>query len=265
MQTRATPGRVGHREVVAGLQRALVVQLDLAADVEHERAVGGVEHARARDRVDGVGQPRPVGGVAGLDGDVADRVGVRRPGRGRRRRSCRRPRRSRCATLPSIPGRWSISTRRVRLYWALGVVAIALAPSYASTGRPAARALDAPLAQIASDEHGRRALPDRRQQPRLPGVLRAAGVDRDLDRGAHQRDLRLRLDAGQDPHRLRAQGHGRRLGRRARAGARRSTPSTRPSAPAARICSRSSGRTWSRWSTPSATATSGSTATRPTT
>ena len=28
------------------------------------------------------------------------------------------------ATLPSMPGRWSISTRRVRLYWALGVVAI---------------------------------------------------------------------------------------------------------------------------------------------
>ena len=30
-QTRATPGRVGHREVVAGVQRALVVHLDLAA------------------------------------------------------------------------------------------------------------------------------------------------------------------------------------------------------------------------------------------
>ena len=63
---------VGHREVVAGLQRALVLDLDLAPDVEHEGAVGGVEHAGAGDRVDGVGQARPVGGVAGLDGDVAD-------------------------------------------------------------------------------------------------------------------------------------------------------------------------------------------------
>ena len=38
-----------------------------------------------------------------------------------------------------------------------------------------------------------RALPDRRQQPRLPGVLRPARVDRDLRRPAHERDLRLRL------------------------------------------------------------------------
>ncbi len=42
--------------------------------MQQERAVGGVEHARARDPVHGVGQPRPVGRVAGLDGDVADRV-----------------------------------------------------------------------------------------------------------------------------------------------------------------------------------------------
>jgi len=28
------------------------------------------------------------------------------------------------ATFPSIPGRWLICTRRVRLYWALGVLAI---------------------------------------------------------------------------------------------------------------------------------------------
>ena len=95
--------RVGHREVVARLQRALVVQLDLAADVEHERAVGGVEHAGAGDRVDRVGQPRPVGRVGGLDGDVADRVGVRRPGRGRRRRSCRRRRRSRSRPCRACP------------------------------------------------------------------------------------------------------------------------------------------------------------------
>ena len=61
---------------------------------------------------------------------------------------------------------------------------------------------------------GGRALSDRRQQPGVPGVLRAARVDRHVHRSAHQRDLRVRLDAGQDPHRLRAQGDRRRLGRR---------------------------------------------------
>ena len=58
-----------------------------------------------------------------------------------------------------------------------------------------------------------RALPDRRQLACLPGVLRAAGVDRDERRAADQRDLRARLDAGQD-HRRAPPGRGRRrLGR----------------------------------------------------
>ena len=39
MQTRATPGRVGHREIVAGLDRDFRVDLDLAALVHQERAV----------------------------------------------------------------------------------------------------------------------------------------------------------------------------------------------------------------------------------
>ena len=59
-----------------------------------------------------------------------------------------------------------------------------------------------------------RALPDRRQLARLPGVLRAARVDRHLRRPADQRDLRLRLDAREDPHRPRRRAHGRGLGRR---------------------------------------------------
>ena len=50
MQTRATPGRVGHREVVAGLQRVLVALLDLAAEVHAERAVGDVDDRRRRRR-----------------------------------------------------------------------------------------------------------------------------------------------------------------------------------------------------------------------
>ena len=88
------------------------------------------------------------------------------------------------ATLPSIPGTWSISTRSVRLYWALGVVGHA-APDLMPRGDGVRRtAADRDPAQIASDDDARRALPDRRQQPRLPRVLRAAGVDRDLDRRA---------------------------------------------------------------------------------
>ncbi len=56
-------------------------------------------------------------------------------------------------------------------------------------------------------------VPDRRSQPRLPGVLRAAGVDRDLHRRADQRDLRVRLDAREDRHRVRGSSDRRRLGR----------------------------------------------------
>ena len=40
-------GRVDHREVVAGLQRMLVGLFDLAADVQQEGAVGGVDHLGA--------------------------------------------------------------------------------------------------------------------------------------------------------------------------------------------------------------------------
>ena len=46
-----------------------------------------------------------------------------------------------------------------------------------------------------------RALPDRRQLARLPGLLRPARVDRDQRRAADQRDLRARLDAGQNHRR----------------------------------------------------------------
>ena len=46
--------RVRHRQVVAGLQRVLVVLLDLAADVHAQGPVGGVDHRRAVDRVDRV-------------------------------------------------------------------------------------------------------------------------------------------------------------------------------------------------------------------
>ena len=52
--------RVGHREVVAGAQRVAVALLDLAAQVQQERAVGDVDDARAVDarRSRRAGRPR---------------------------------------------------------------------------------------------------------------------------------------------------------------------------------------------------------------
>ena len=79
-------------------------------------------------------------------------------------------------------------------------------------------------------EARRGAVPDRRELARLPGVLRAPGVDRDRGRAADERDLRVRLDDGQDPHRPLAEGRRSSPGTRAGRGARRSTPSTRRSA-----------------------------------
>ena len=125
------------------------------------------------------------------------------------------------------------------------------------------------LAWGGPDGHERRqpprAVPDRRELARLPRVLRAPGVDRHLRRAADERDLRLRLDAGEDPHRPRRRADGRGLGRRACPAARRSPPTTRRSAPRAPTCSSSSGRTCSRSSRRSATPTCPSRATRPTT
>src|SRR3954468_14791108 len=58
-----------------------------------------------------------------------------------------------------------------------------------------------------------RALPDRRQQPRVPRGLPPAGDDRDLARAADERDLRLRLHARQADDRVRPEADDRGLGR----------------------------------------------------
>ena len=58
------------------------------------------------------------------------------------------------------------------------------------------------------------AVPDRREQPRLPCLLRPSRVDRHLEGPPHQRDLRLRVDAREDHLRLRRQAHACGLGRR---------------------------------------------------
>ena len=72
MLTRPTPGRVGHREVVAVLQRHLRVDLDLAADVEQEGPVADLVDLDAVDGVDRLLELVGVVGVAGRAGDVED-------------------------------------------------------------------------------------------------------------------------------------------------------------------------------------------------
>ena len=63
--------RVGHREVVAGLQRVLVVLLDLALLVHLEGAVGEAEDPRAAGRPDRAEDLLPVLGAVGVDRELA--------------------------------------------------------------------------------------------------------------------------------------------------------------------------------------------------
>src|SRR3954464_6800160 len=125
------------------------------------------------------------------------------------------------ATRPSMPGRSAISTRIVRLYWADGegdIWPLTLGEGQApGAGPPAylhASPRGPPLGSLSDGRQRvrrqpRRALPDRRQLARLPGVLRPAGVHRDLHGRADQRDLRLRVDAREAPDRARPEAHGR--------------------------------------------------------
>src|SRR6185437_6954198 len=67
--------RVDHREVGAGLERVLVGLLDLAPHVQQERAVGRVDHVRARHPRDRRQDPIPVVLAGGVHDDVAQRSG----------------------------------------------------------------------------------------------------------------------------------------------------------------------------------------------
>ena len=64
--------RVGHREVVAGLQRVLVVLLDLALLVHLEGAVGEAEYARAARRPDRAQDLLPLLRAVGVDRELAN-------------------------------------------------------------------------------------------------------------------------------------------------------------------------------------------------
>ncbi len=78
-------GRVRHREVVAGLQRVLVVLLDLALLVHLEGAIGEAEHACAPGGADRAQDLLPVLGAVGVDRELANALalGSRRRGPGR--------------------------------------------------------------------------------------------------------------------------------------------------------------------------------------
>ena len=111
----------------------------------------------------------------------------------------------------------SISTRRVMLYWALGVTAN-VAPCGAReraasiTGGPAP-GVSSRRARHRRPARDRAAPPDRRQQPRVPGVPRPAGHDLDGRRLPHERPLRPRRDDDEDARRGAARARGRGLGR----------------------------------------------------
>ena len=64
--------RVGHREVVAGLQRVLVLLVDLAAAVHLQGAVDVAEHPRAARGADRAEDLLPVLLVASVDGELAN-------------------------------------------------------------------------------------------------------------------------------------------------------------------------------------------------
>ena len=66
------PRRVGHREVVARLDRDGPVDLDLAAEVHQEGAVGDALDADVGDGADRLDHALAVLGVDAGDGDVAD-------------------------------------------------------------------------------------------------------------------------------------------------------------------------------------------------
>ena len=214
--------------------------------------------------------------------DVARRPRRRGRRRPRRRGSRRRPSSGRCA-LEVARSRAAAARRRAGARSARRAGSAAsprssesgldLEASASAPGRyPRVCAKDADRSRAGAGRRARarlRALHRRRQQPRLPRVLRAARGARDDRRPADERAARLHQHALQAARRLPAEGRRRRVGlapgapRCGRRGRRRRLQG----GPAGRCptCSASSSRTSGRSSRRSATATSSSRAGRPTT
>ena len=173
-------------------------------------------------------RPADSSAVAGVGsaGVPSAALGGRRFGRRRGFRSGWLGRVRRRVGLPVSPPRaprWRRPRRGGgRSVLSCSVVSSAIADLQPIEGSPAPRAEPRPPGDIKCSRrdgeeqrrHTPRAVPDRRELARLPRVLRAARVDRHLGRPPDQRDLRLRVDAREDPHRLRRGADRRGVGRR---------------------------------------------------
>ena len=181
----------------------------------------------------------------GVDDDVAQAsAGVALDARRPRRRS-RRRRRSRSCTRPSTPGLSSSLTRIVRRYWALGVALTCWLPPWLAAGhvlrkslhaqaQTPARGADAPRAprRVGAMAVGTKQRRERRRSASAgpAGERRLFLIDgpslvyraffalpesiATSTGSADQRDLRVRLDAREDRHRVRRLADRRRVGRR---------------------------------------------------
>ena len=266
-------GRVGHREVVARLQRVLVVLLDLAAAVHRHRAVDVVEDAGAAGRADRAQDLLPVGLVAGVDRELAHPLALG-AGAGHEVDALER-----AAGLGDLRGQLAQRLlARVELDAhgdrELGGDGCHGRRIHTSASESPAR--DG-LSRITP--HKIDGWPKRGRQRQGPGELflidgnslayraffalpesiaTADGRPTNAIYGFASMMAKLLIDHSPE-------GGDRRLGHRAGRAARRSTPSTRRSASRAPTCCRSSGRTWRRWPRRSGSPTSRSRATRPTT
>ena len=80
MDGHAHPGhsrRIGHGQIVTRLDGDAAIDLDLAAQVHEEGAVGDVHHGDALDAAEALGDALAVRLVAGLEGDVAGHLAPR--------------------------------------------------------------------------------------------------------------------------------------------------------------------------------------------
>ena len=129
-------GRVGHREVVARLQRGLRHHLELAAQVEQERPVGDVLDLDPGERAHRLDDACDVRVVGGEHGHVADLLAVLDPDEVDRAEQAARVADRASPAARRHPGWLSRWTRRVALKEADGCGAVRSRPSFAARPSP---------------------------------------------------------------------------------------------------------------------------------
>src|SRR6202050_4205642 len=189
-----------------------VVLLDLAAHVQQEGTVRGVDDLGADERADRREDLLPVGPAGGVDHDVAQAVvavgldqvdraddAARLSDRGGEQPEDALGVIELDADRKAILGAWCCAHWEALLgSWRLrmlgGIDAGPRLVEWSSDGHRDDRGAQGACAHGRSWAYALAApLPDRRPEPRLSRLLRAPRVDRDVDRGADQRDLRLRF------------------------------------------------------------------------